>query len=171
MGLTPTGGILMGTRTGDLDPGVLLHLLRTAHFTAEDLEKLLDKQSGLLGISGLSPDMRELHRASDNFRARLAVEMFARTARKTIGAYATVLAGLDLLVFSGGIGEHDSLVRSKICEGLEFLGLLLDAEANAKHLPLISRSDSRVATRIVPADEEVQIARHVFRLLGPAHTS
>jgi len=169
MGLTPTGGIVMGTRTGDLDPGVLLHLLRTAHLSADELEKLLDQQSGLLGISGLSPDMRELHKAVDNPHAQLAIEMFARTARKTIGAYAAVLGGLDLLVFSGGIGEHDSLVRSKICAGLDFLQLLLDSDANAKSLPTISRSDSRVSVRIIPADEEVQIARHVFRLLGPAN--
>ena len=165
MGLTPTGGILMGTRTGDLDPGVLLHLLRAKHLSTDELEQLLDKQSGLLGVSGLSPDMRELHKAANNPHAQLAIEMFARTARKTIGAYATLLSGLDLLVFSGGIGEHDAVVREKICAGLEFLGILLDPAANSRNLAIISRSDSRTV-RIVPADEETQIARHVFRLLN-----
>jgi len=171
MGLTPTGGILMGTRTGDLDPGVLLHLLRTAQLNADQLEQLLDKHSGLLALSGLSSDMRELHQATDNPHAQLAIEMFARAARKTIGAYAALLGGLDLLVFSGGIGEHDSLVRSKICSGLEFLGLFLDPAANANHAATISRSDSPVLARIVPADEEIQIARHAFQLLAAEHPS
>jgi acetate kinase len=165
MGLTPTGGIIMGTRTGDLDPGILLHLRRNANLEADQLEKLLDKQSGLLGISGLSSDMRELHQAAGNPRAQLAVDMFARTAAKTIASYAAVLAGLDLIVFSGGIGEHDSVVRAKICEPLAFLGLSLDPDRNAQNQPVMSRPDSRVAVRIVPADEESQIARHVFRLL------
>jgi acetate kinase len=166
MGLTPTGGIIMGTRTGDLDPGILLHLRRNTNLEADRLEKLLDKQSGLLGISGFSSDMRELHQASGNPHAQLAVEMFARTAAKTIASYAAVLGGLDLIVFSGGIGEHDSIVRGKICESLAFLGLSLDPDRNAQNRPVISRPDSRVSVRIVPADEETQIARHIFRLLA-----
>src|SRR5262249_12958802 len=117
-------------------------------------------------ISGLSSDMRELHKRSTNPRAQLAIEMFARTAKKFIGAYAAILGGLDLLVFSGGIGEHDDGIRAEICEGLEFLGLRLDVGRNAKTLGSISRGASRVAVYIVPADEEIQIARHVFRLLA-----
>jgi acetate kinase len=166
MGLTPTGGIIMGTRSGDLDPGVLLHLRRNANLDIDQLEELLDKRSGLLGISGLSSDMRELHQAAGDPRAQLAVAMFARTAAKTIASYSAVLAGVDSLVFSGGIGEHDSVVRSKICEPLAFLGLSLDPDRNAQNQPVISHADSRVSVRIVPADEEIQIARHVFRLLS-----
>jgi acetate kinase len=166
MGLTPTGGIIMGTRTGDLDPGIVLHIRRNANLDVDQLEKLLDKRSGLLGISGLSPDMRELHKAVDNPLAQLAIEMFARTASKTIAAFASVLSGLDLLVFSGGIGEHDSIVRAKICESLTFLGLCLNPNDNAQNHGTINGPDSRVSVRIVPADEEIQIARHIFRLLN-----
>jgi acetate kinase len=166
MGLSPTGGIIMGSRTGDLDPGVLLYLLRTSDVNAAELEKLFDKRAGLLGISGVSSDLRQLHKAApDNPRARLAIEMFCRTAKKTISAYAAVLGGLDLLVFSAGIGEHDPIVRSKICEGLEFLGLSLDSDRNSRNQAIISRADSPVSIRIIRADEETQIARHVFRLL------
>jgi acetate kinase len=166
MGLSPTGGIIMGSRTGDLDPGVLLYLLRTSNVGAAELEKLFDKRAGLLGISGVSADLRQLHKAApDNPRARLAIEMFCRTAKKTIAAYAAVLGGLDLLVFSAGIGEHDAIVRAKICEGLQILGLSLDSDRNARNQTIISRSDSPVSVRIIPADEEIQIARHIFRLL------
>src|SRR5207237_6428128 len=107
MGLTPTGGLVMATRSGDLDPGVLLHILKTSGTDLEDSEKLLDKESGLLGISGVSGDMRQLHQAVDHPDARLAIEIFCRAARKTIGAFVAILAGLDLLVFTGGIGAHD----------------------------------------------------------------
>lgn len=166
MGLTPTGGIIMGTRTGDLDPGVVLHLIRTEGANAAALETLVDKQSGLLGISGISPDMRELHATANSREARLAIEMFSRTVRKAIGSYAAVLEGLDLLVFAGGIGEHDAEVRKAICSGLEFLGLFLDEAANAGHARLISKKSSRVQAMIIPTDEESQMARHALRLLS-----
>lgn len=166
MGLTPTGGIIMGTRTGDLDPGVVVQLVRTAHLAAEQLQELLDKQSGLLGISGISSDMRELHYAAGDAHARLAIEMFCRAAKKQVGAFAAVLGGLDLIVFSGGIGEHDAEVRAQICSGLEFLGVSLDAERNAQHSAIISSNSSKVAVRIVGSDEEAQIARHTFALLA-----
>jgi len=165
MGLTPTGGIIMGTRTGDLDPGVLLHLLRTEHLNAEQFQKLVDKQSGLLGISGISSDMRELHQAGDQAGARLAIEMFCRTASKEIGAFAALLGGLDLLVFAGGIGEHDAAVRGTICKGLGFAGLALDEQKNAQHTDTISSNASRVMVRVITTDEEAQIARHMFALL------
>lgn len=164
MGFTPTGGVIMSTRTGDLDPGVLLHILRTTGATPEQLEQLLDHESGLLGISGISGDMREIHRAVENPRAQLAIEMFSRVAKKAIGSFAAVLGGLDLLVFTGGIGENDSIVRSKICEGLDFLGIALDPERNSQHQRQISNSESRVSVLIVPTDEEAQIARLVFLL-------
>jgi acetate kinase len=169
MGLTPTGGIVMGTRPGDLDPGVLLHILNTKLADADGLAKLLNKQSGLLGISGVSSDMRALHEAAGgNVRARLAIEMFARSAKKTIASYAAVLGGLDLLVFTGGIGEHDAEVRAGICEGMECFGLRLDREANRRNAGTINLADSAVRVQVVTSDEETQIARIVFRLLGAA---
>jgi acetate kinase len=166
MGLTPTGGIVMGTRPGDLDPGVWLHILRTNGNNVEGLARLLDKECCLLGISGTSPDMRSLHAgAGNNQRARLAIEMFARSAKKAIGSYVAVLGGLDLLVFTGGIGEHDAVVRAGICDGMECFGLRLDREANQRNAGTISATDSTVLVRVVTSDEETQIARIVFRLM------
>jgi acetate kinase len=166
MGLTPTGGIVMGTRPGDLDPGVWLHILRTNGNNVEGLARLMDKECGLLGISGTSPDMRSLHAgAGNNQRARLAIEMFARSAKKAIGSYVAVLGGLDLLVFTGGIGEHDAVVRAGICDGMECFGLRLDREANQRNAGTISATDSTVLVRVVTSDEETQIARIVFRLM------
>jgi acetate kinase len=165
MGLTPTGGIVMGTRPGDLDPGVLLHILNTKLADADGLAKLLNAQSGLLGISGVSSDMQALHEAAGgNARARLAMEMFARSAKKTIGSYVAVLGGLDLLVFTGGIGEHDAEVRGKICEGMECFGLRLDRRANQQNAETINEAASVAGVRVVSSDEETQIARIVFRL-------
>jgi acetate kinase len=165
MGLTPTGGIIMGTRTGDLDPGVLLHILRTNANGIEKLERIVDKESGLLGISGLSSDMRELHQTSDP-RSQIAIEMFARSAKKALAGFVAILAGLDLLVFTGGIGEHDAAVRAAICTGLEVFGLRLDEHANQQNFGTISDAASSARVRILPSDEEAQIARHVRRLLG-----
>jgi acetate kinase len=167
MGLTPTGGIIMGTRSGDLDPGVLLHLLRTNGNSADELETLLDKESGLLGISGVSRDMRQLHQAADTRRARLAMDMFARSAKKAIAGFVAILAGLDLLVFTGGIGEHDPAVRAEICNGLECLGLHLDKQSNEQNSPTISSALSPVRVCILASEEEAQIARHTSRLLSP----
>jgi acetate kinase len=169
MGLTPTGGIVMGTRCGDLDPGVLLHILRTQGRTSgsgvDELEKLLDKESGLLGISDLSSDMRRLHQAAENPQARLAIDMFSQSAKKAIASFVGILAGLDLLVFTGGIGEHDAVVREKICRGLAPLGIVLDASSNGSNLATISAAESPVQVKIIPAEEEAQIARHTYRLL------
>ena len=165
MGLTPTGGVVMGTRCGDLDPGVLLHILRTSGSGVDELERLLDKECGLLGISGLSSDMRRLHEAGDNPLARLAIDMFSRSAKKAIASFMGILEGLDLLVFTGGIGEHDAVVREKICCGLEPLGILLDASRNGRNLETISASESPARVQIVPTEEEAQIARHTYRLL------
>ena len=165
MGLTPTGGILMSTRTGDLDPGVIVHLLANSRLDAPQLEVLLDKQSGLLGVSGISGDMRELHHAIDKPGARLAVRMFCLSAKKAIAGFIAVLGGLDQLVFTGGIGEHDAVVREGICEGLQSFGLAIDRHANSRHDPLISESAARTQIRIIPANEEAQIARHSLRLL------
>ena len=166
MGLTPTGGIIMGTRCGDLDPGVLLYILRANGNKVAELEDLLDRRSGLLGISGKSRDMRELHQGSGDPRVRLAIEMFARSAKKAIAAFAAILGGLDLLVFTGGIGEHDAAVRAEICEGLQCFGLRLDEPANQRGLENISSAQSQVLVRVLPSEEEIQIARHAYRLLG-----
>src|SRR3984885_7759727 len=134
MGLTPTGGIIMGTRPGDLDPGVLLYLLKNEGKNVDTLKKTLDKKSGLLGISGEASDMRKLHeltRKGDG-QARLAIEMFARAAAKAIGGFVATMGELDALVFTGGIGEHDPDVRAKICRGMEIFGLQLEENANKK---------------------------------------
>lgn len=166
MGLTPTGGFMMGTRSGDLDPGVLLYLLRSGRNT-EDLAQLLDHESGLLGVSGLSSEMKTLIDASGNDpNAAQAVEMFCYQIRKFIGAYAAVLGGLDTLVFTGGIGEHAAEVRAKIVRGLEFLGIELDEPANARHASLISKQSSRCRVRVIKTDEDLMIARHTRRVIG-----
>jgi acetate kinase len=165
MGLTPTGGILMSTRTGDLDPGAILHLLRNWSQNAAQLEQLLDNQSGLLGVSGISGDMRELHHAMDKAGARLAVRMYCLSAKKAIAGFIAVLGGIDQLVFTGGIGEHDAVVRDGICEGLQPFGIAIERRANARHLPLISPAAAPVQIRIVPAGEEAEIARHCLSLL------
>ena len=167
MGLTPTGGVIMGTRPGDLDPGVLLHLLNSGT-GAKELAKLLDKESGLLGISGSASDMRKMHEAADkgDKNAELAIEMFARVAAKAIGGFAATMGKLDTLVFTGGIGEHDADVRGRICSGMETLGVRLDEIENGKNEAKVSRSASAVSIEVIASDEDGQIARHVARMLG-----
>lgn len=166
MGLTPTGGFMMGTRSGDLDPGVLLYLLRSGRNT-EDLAHLLDHESGLLGVSALSSEMKTLLDASgSDANAAQAVEMFCYQIRKFIGAYAAVLGGLDTLVFTGGIGERAAEVRAKVAHGLEFLGVQLDETANARHATVISAKASRCSVRVIKTDEDLMIARHTRRVVG-----
>jgi acetate kinase len=168
MGLTPTGGFMMGTRSGDLDPGVILYLLRRGA-SEQQLENLLDHESGLLGVSGLTSDMRSLIENRDRHAgAASAVEMFCYQARKFIGAYAAVLGGLDTLVFTAGIGERSSEVRSEICRGLDFLGVALDGGANDHHAEVISRAGSSCTVRVVATDEDLMIARHTERVIGGA---
>jgi acetate kinase len=166
MGLTPAGGFMMGTRPGDLDPGVLLHLLDQGH-DARSLEKIVNHESGLLGVSGETADVKTLleHRPTDE-RAALAIEMFAYQAKKTIGALGAALGGLDTLVFTGGIGEHAAPVRELIVAGLEGLGVRIDAEKNRRGADVISPDDGRSVVRVVPTDEERMIARHTARALG-----
>ena len=167
MGFTPTGGIMMGTRSGDLDPGVLVHLGSAGHQARAALNRLVNHEAGLLGVSGLSGDMRDLlGKESSDPRAADAVALFCYLARKSVGALAAVLGGLDTLIFTAGIGEHAAPVRERICEGLEFLGLELDAERNARHAPIISRDGSRVVVRVMKTDEDLMIARHVRHLLS-----
>jgi acetate kinase len=177
MGMTPLEGLVMGTRSGDIDPGLLLYLLRTQTMTPEQLDDLLNQQSGLQGVSGLSSDVRDLEKAAgdDNnsesqARAELALALFAYRVRKYIGAYAAALGGLDAVAFTGGIGERSASMRTRICGGLDFLGLRLDANANqnadGKQAACISPSDASVPVWVIPTDEERQIAREVAGVLG-----
>ncbi|CAE6734637.1 acetate/propionate family kinase [Paraburkholderia aspalathi] len=153
MGLTPTGGVPMGTRSGDLDPGVLLYLMRVEKLDADALETLLNRQSGLAGYADGESDMQALEKraAAGEVNALLALDAFATAVRKTVGAYAALLGGIDLLVFTGGIGEHSEEIRKRVCAGLAFLGL--------------SEGDSAGRVRAIHTEEEKQIARHCRRLL------
>lgn len=172
MGLTPTGGIPMGTRTGDLDPGVLLYLQRAKRVDADALEKLLNHNAGLAALSGGTADMRMLQAAANqgNHDARLAIEVFCSAIAKTIAAYATVLGGLDMVIFAGGIGEHSAEVRKKVCARLPFLNLAIDEGMNDANAGSISTAQSRVQVRMVPSQEDRQIARHCRRMM-PGHNS
>jgi acetate kinase len=168
MGLTPSGGVIMGTRSGDLDPGVLVYLLREKKLDAAGLEAMLDQRAGLLGISGLSGDMRRLHEAAGSSHdARLAIEMFCYSVRKQVAAMSAALCGLDMLVFTGGIGENDALVRAKVCNGLAWAGIGLDAVRNRDlGNPLISDGASRCQVMVLASHEDDQIARHTWALLA-----
>ena len=160
MGLTPAGGLVMGTRTGDIDPGVLVYLARTEGLSADQLDDLVNRRSGLLGVSESSSDMRDLLalQAADP-RAAEAVELFCYQTRKWVGALAAVLGGLDTLVFAGGVGENAPEVRARVCEHLKFLGARLDAAANAADAPVISDGTGSVTVRVIATDEEIMIAR------------
>ena len=165
MGFTAVDGLPMGTRSGALDPGVLLYLMDRHGYAARDLERLLYHRSGLLGVSGISADVRVLL-ASDAPEARLALDLFVYRAGREIGSLAAALGGLDALVFTAGIGEHQPLIRARICESAGWLGLRLDDAANRADGPRISRADSVVSAWVVPADEESVIAGHVLAVLG-----
>lgn len=172
MGLTPLEGLVMGTRSGDIDPGLLLYLLRGAQgMTPEAVDELLNQQSGLLGLSERSSDVRDLEQAAqgDDAFAEMALAIFAYRVRKYIGAYAAALGGLDAVAFTGGIGEHSAPMRARICQGLEFLGLRLEAgrnqEAGGKDPALVSADNSPVSVWMIPTDEERQIARETAALL------
>jgi acetate kinase len=176
MGLTPTGGIISGTRTGDIDPGVLLFILRkiaetyvSATEAADQIEALANKKAGLLGMSELSNDMRDLRNAigAGNARARLAVDKFNWAIIKGIGSFFAELGGLNMLVFTGGIGENDIAARAEICAGLGALGIVLDpARNNVRGEAIISAENSAVTVRVIPPAEDLIIVNHVVRLLG-----
>jgi acetate kinase len=165
MGLTPTGGVIMGTRTGDLDPGVLVYLMREKKLTATEAEELVDRRSGLLGISGLDGDMRQLHQAaSSNEDARLAIEMFCYSVRKQIAAMIAVLGGVDMVVFTGGIGENDEVARAMICDGLSWAGI-----GQPETHSWTGRDDIPGAkVCVLPSQEDEQIARHTWSLQNTA---
>jgi acetate kinase len=167
MGLTPTGGVIMGTRSGDLDPGLLIYLLREKGFDAAGLEDLVDRRAGLFGVSGVAGDMRALHAAAASKPdARLAIDMFCASVAKQLAAMITVLDGVDLIVFTGGIGENDDLVRAAICARLSWLGISLDAPRNRSTTNPISAAPSRCSIRVLPSREDEQIARHTQALLA-----
>ena len=167
MGFTPIAGLLMGTRSGDIDPSVLLYLIEEKKMTARAVNDLLNKQSGLLGMSGVSEDMQDLlEREKRDSRAALAVELFCVRAKKYLGAYAALLGGLDIVVFTAGIGEHAPKIRERICSGLEFIGLELDPGCNCENAPVISVKSSQVKVRVIKTNEELMIARHTARLVG-----
>lgn len=167
LGFTALDGLCMGTRPGSIDPGVVLHLAQGLNFSPKDIETLLYKKSGLLGISGISNDMRDLLGRNDP-AARLAVDYFVYRAAKEIGALAAVLGGLDALVFTAGIGENSAEVRQRICESSAWLGIELDHRANTERLSKISTSRSKVSVWVIPTNEELMIARHTGLLLGLA---
>jgi acetate kinase len=176
MGLTPTGGIISGSRTGDIDPGVVIFILKKIAETTPDageaadkLETVISKKSGLLGVSELSNDMRDLRDAikAGNARARLAVDKFTWTIARWIGSYVAELNGLDMLVFTGGIGENDIAARAEICANLDALGIIVDpAKNNVRGEATISADYSPVKIRVIPPAEDLMIVNHVVRLLG-----
>lgn len=167
MGFTPAGGMMMGTRTGDLDPGVLLYLLESQHLTAAELTTLITQQSGLLGVSGIGGDMRDLlgREGADPYAAE-AVELFCYQARKFLGALVAVLGGLETLIFTGGMGEHAAPVRQRICDDLQFLGVSLDPERNTGHAAVISAANSAVQVRVMKTYEDLMIAQHTYRVVS-----
>ena len=164
MGFTPTAGLVMSTRSGDLDPGLVYYLARTERMTAARFQRMVNHESGLLGVSGSSSDLRDLlAQERVDAPAREAVALFCYQAKKWIGAFAAALGGLDTLVFTAGIGENAPLIRKRICDGLGFLGIELDPARNEKNAPLISRDAGRVTVRVIHTDEELMIARSVLR--------
>jgi acetate kinase len=169
MGFTPLEGLVMGTRAGDLDPGLVLYLVKQRGMSPEEADHLLNKQSGLLGVSGDTADMRLLlERRAREPRAAAAIDLFCYRVKKYIGAYAAVLGGVEILVFSGGIGERAAAIRERICSGLNFLGVEIDAQTNQSSAPVISGSHSLAKIRVMTTDEEQVIARHMVELLAPA---
>ncbi len=167
MGFTPASGITMGTRTGDLDPGVAWYLIKFEKLSPKQFSHLINHESGLLGVSETSSDMRKLikNRNSDN-RAEEAIELFCYQAKKWIGSYAAVLGGVDTLIFSGGIGEHAPEVRDRICSGLQFLGIDIDKKRNVKNEQVISTDKSKVCVRVIQTNEQLMIARLVCSVMN-----
>lgn len=166
MGFTPTGGIMMGTRSGDLDPGALWWILQKEGLTAEQFSNLINHESGLLGVSGVSSDMQELlGREGEDAAAAEAIALFCYQIRKAIGAFAAVLGGVDAVVFTGGIGERSAVIRSRVCAGLGFLGIRLDDRANEKNEQLIGAAGESVKVYVLPTDEESMIARQALKFI------
>jgi acetate kinase len=167
MGFTPSAGLVMGTRCGDLDPGLNYYLSRTEKMTGTQFQHMVNHESGLLGVSETSSDMQDLlSQESDDLRAREAIAVFCYQAKKWVGSFSAVLGGLDTLVFAGGIGENVPVVRSRICKGLEYLGIELEERLNTGNEGIISTAGSRVVVRVIHTDEELMIASTVCRVFG-----
>jgi len=167
MGFTPASGIMMGTRPGDLDPGVAWYIIQSEHLTPKQFNHLINHESGLLGISETSSDMHDLLRLEkEDIRAAEAISLFCYQARKWIGAFAAALGGLDTLVFAGGIGENSPIVRSRICDNLEFLGIELDEKQNKANAPILSTNNGKTIVRMIHTDEEWMIAKTVRQMIG-----
>ena len=161
MGLTPAGGLMMGTRSGDLDPGVLLYLQETKGHSAGEVREIVNRKSGLLGVSGISSDMQDLlaKERSEDSRAAEAIELYCYLAAKHLGSLAAVLGGLETLVFTAGIGENAPSIRRRICRDLAFLGIRIDSERNEANAPVISSTGAAVTVRVMKTDEDLMIAR------------
>ena len=167
MGFTPASGIMMGTRPGDLDPGVAWYIIKSEQLTSKQFNNLINRESGLLGISETSSDMHDLLALeTKDIRAAEAVSLFCYQARKCIGAFAAALGGLDTLVFAGGIGENAPVIRSRICEGLEFLGIELDEKQNVANAPVISAKKGKAVVRVIHTDEERMIAKTINQMIN-----
>ncbi len=167
MGFSPTGGLVMSTRSGDLDPGVILYLLKQKGLSIDKISVMVNHEGGLLGVSEVSSSLKDIleHEEQDT-HAREAVALFCYQAKKFLGSLASVLGGLETLVFTGGIGENSPVIRSRICERLEFLGITLDNDFNRNNAPVVSRKDSSVTVRVIETNEELMIARHVYEVLS-----
>lgn len=166
MGFSPAGGLMMGTRTGDLDPGVLMYLLRQPDAVAPDLDRIVNRDAGLLGVSGTSSDMRDLlAREATDPQAATAIALFCYLAKKSLGGLVVSLEGLDTLVFTGGIGEHSAPIRERIARGLEWMGLSIDPERNASASDTISTDASTIVVRVIKTNEDLMLARHAVHLL------
>ena len=170
MGLTPLAGICMGTRTGDIDPAIVPFLMKNENLTPDEMDTLLNKKSGVQGVSGVSSDFRDLEKAAreGNERAQLALDMFAYQGKKIIGSYAAAMEGVDVIVFTAGIGENTDMMRKAMCEGLEFMGVEFDDEANnglRGKEAIISKPTSKVTVCVIPTNEELAIAQETERLV------
>lgn len=169
MGMTPVEGLMMGTRIGDIDAGALIHIMNTEELNLTDLNTMINKQSGLLGISGISSDMRDIHKAigKGGDRAKLAYDMFIYRVRKYIGSYIAVMNGVDAIIFTGGIGENDWDVRRDVCKGFDYIGLKFNEELNNEMREvesILTLDDSKVAVAVIPTNEELVIANETYRL-------
>ena len=171
MGMTPVEGLMMGTRSGDVDPGVLTYLMEKERLGAQGISRLVNKFSGVLGISGVSSDMREVDAAIEqgNKRAALSLEMYNYRIKKYVGAYTAILGGLDILVFTGGVGENQAITRSEVCKNMEFLGIELDEDKNVSVHGIeceISKPESKVKVVVIPTDEELTIAQDTLQIVS-----
>ena len=173
MGLTPLGGIPMVTRSGDLDPSILIYIMKKEKISADEMEKILNKQSGVQGISGLAPDFREIEAAANNGeeKAIIAMDNFKYAVASYIAKYAVAMNGIDYIVFTGGVGENQINIRKGICEQLRFMGVEIDTEANniRSEEKLISKPESKVKVYVIPTDEELMIAKETQRLVKKEH--